>query len=198
MKIQAKLLEITNKQLRIWAQLAYSDTQIIDVIRTEFKGNIDPFINEKTETVYGLKLFVERKSVNETVSKLKDKLGPIGYKVFRTGFITETRLPLQVVIIKGTGMDLLKDIGEIGTDYDTNSVIKQLEGWNTSTKLEVIGAGENWVVVQLLEKPKDILAFAKEVYTFNPDYVDEGSGSVEVFAKEIEKAQGFILWWDKD
>ncbi|MFC5447020.1 hypothetical protein [Paenibacillus aestuarii] len=48
--------------------------------------------------------------------------------------------------------------------------------------------------IQLIEKPTVILAFTKEVYAFNPDYVDKGAASVETFTKEIEKAHGFIRW----
>ncbi|MBD0384749.1 DUF4253 domain-containing protein [Paenibacillus sp. WST5] len=195
LKIQSKLLELTNKQAKMWSEKASFDSRILEIVRQDFKGDIDPFGNEKSQTIYGLQLSVQRGVSKETVNQLRSKLTPLGYKVFRTGDIFEKKLPEQVVIIKGTDADFLKQLGEIGAKYDANAVIKQLDKWNTSTKLEVASASSNWVVVQLLEKPKDVLAFTKEVYAFNPDYVDKGTGSVETFAKEIEKAQGFILWW---
>lgn len=195
LKIQSKLLELTNKQVKIWSEKASFDSRILEILRQDFKGDIDPFSNEKSQTIYGLQLSVPRKASREFVVQLKSKLTPLGYKVFRTGIISNLKLPDQIVIVKGTHDDFLKQLGEIGTQYDVNIVSKQIDKWNTSTKLEVVGAGSNWVVIQLLEKPKDLLAFAKEVYDFNPEYVDHGTGSVETFAKEIEKAQGFILWW---
>ncbi|MFB7814189.1 stalk domain-containing protein [Paenibacillus chitinolyticus] len=195
LKIQSKLLDLTNKQAKMWSLKASFDSRILEIIRQDFKGDIGPFSNEKSQVIYGLKLSVKREATKETVNQLRNKLTPLGYKVFRTGDIFENRLPEQVVIIKGTDADFLKQLGEIGAIYDADPVIKQLDKWNTSTKLEVASASSNWVVVQLLEKPKDFLSFAKEVYAFNPDYVDRGTGSVETFAKEIEKAQGFILWW---
>lgn len=197
LKIQSILLESTNTQAKIWSEAANFESEIVDSIREEFKGDIEPFLNEKTQTMYGLQLSVPRQDSKEKVKQLKSKIAPLGYKIYFTGSIYVNSYPEQVVVIKNNDTEFLKQLGAIGTQYDVNAVLKQLEKWNGSTKLEVMGASDNWVVVQLLQKPADILAFAKEVYAFNPDYVDFGTGSVEVFAKEIEKAQGFILWWPK-
>lgn len=195
LKIQSILLELTNKQVNVWSEKASFDPQIVDILREDFSGNIDPFGNEELQVIFGLQLSVPRKTTKELAAKLKSKLNALGYQVFRTDPLKDIGLPDQLVIVKGTSDDFLKQLGEIGTQYNVNAVSKQLAAWNTVTKLEVVGASSNWVVIQLLEKPKDILAFAKEVYAFNPEYVDYGTGSVETFAKEIEKAQGFLLWW---
>ena len=38
--------------------------------------------------------------------------------------------------------------------------------------------------------------FAKEVYTFCPDVVDQGVGSIEALEEAIKEMHGVWLWWD--
>lgn len=195
LKIQSKLLELTNKQEKVWSEKASFDSRILEIVRQDFKGDISPFSNDKSQIIYGLQLSVSGKVSNELIKQLKSKLTPLGYNLFRTGDIPDSSFPEQVAIIKGTDADFIKQLGEIGTKYDVNAVIKQLDKWNSSTKIEVIGANSYWILIQLLEKPRDFLAFTKEIYAFNPYFIDNSEFTVETFAKEIEEANGFILWW---
>ncbi|MGG1515458.1 stalk domain-containing protein [Paenibacillus oryzisoli] len=197
LKIQSKLLDLTNKPAKMWSEKASFDSRILEIVRQDFKGDISPFSNEKSQSIYGLQLSMSGKVSNELIKQLKSKLTPLGYNLFRTGDIPDSGFPEQVAIVKGTDADFLKQLGEIGTKYDVNAVIKQLDKWNTATKLEVIGASSNWIAIQLLEKPKDFLAFTKEIYAFNPYFIDNSEFTVESYAKEIEDANGFLLWWAK-
>lgn len=44
--------------------------------------------------------------------------------------------------------------------------------------------------------PADMDAFAREVYEFCPDVVDQGVGTVHALAREMRKTGALYLWWD--
>ena len=54
----------------------------------------------------------------------------------------------------------------------------------------------DWFEAAFETPPKDYTKFAREVYAFCPDIVDQGAGSVEELAKEIERTKSVYLWWD--
>jgi hypothetical protein len=41
-----------------------------------------------------------------------------------------------------------------------------------------------------------MLEFAKEVYQFCPDVVDQGTETVEALASERKRTNRVYLWWD--
>jgi hypothetical protein len=41
-----------------------------------------------------------------------------------------------------------------------------------------------------------MVAFAREVYAFCPDVVDQGTGAVEALAAEMSRTNTLYLWWD--
>ncbi len=62
--------------------------------------------------------------------------------------------------------------------------------------LTVIGAGLDWTEARITRPPADMLPFARAVYQFSPDVVDQGTGSVEELAKEMRRSGTVYLWWD--
>ena len=94
--------------------------------------------------------------------------------------------------------DILRTVGTEAVNYDhtTNAIIGTLYRWHTKHPFTITGAGPDWVEGKFIKQPADMAAFAKEVYAFCPDIVDQGSGSVEEMAKEMKDNNMLYLWWD--
>lgn len=81
-----------------------------------------------------------------------------------------------------------------GMDHD--AVMQRLAPWRERYGLRLYGAGGDWMRFDITRPPDDWQAFAREVYAFCPDIVDQGTGDVEALAREMEAARTLYLWWD--
>lgn len=84
----------------------------------------------------------------------------------------------------------------INYDIDNKAVLAKLIEWDSKYHFEIIGASLDWMEARFINKPADFLAFAKEVYEFCPDVVDQGTNTVEALAEEMERTNTLYLWWD--
>jgi hypothetical protein len=50
--------------------------------------------------------------------------------------------------------------------------------------------------VDILREPADWSAFARELYDFCPDIVEQGAGAVEELEAAIRELRQVLLWWD--
>ena len=62
--------------------------------------------------------------------------------------------------------------------------------------LELTGAGPDWVQGDFKRQPTDMLAFAKEVYEFCPDVVQQGTDTVPGLADAMAQTSRVFLWSD--
>jgi hypothetical protein len=94
--------------------------------------------------------------------------------------------------------DILRVAATDGTNYDLNTeaIIKELAAWDREFGIDIWQAETDTIQLRLKKQPKDTLAFAKRVYKFCPDIVDQGTGSVEELARLIARANAVSLWWD--
>jgi hypothetical protein len=129
---------------------------------------------------------------------LRRKLLPLKYRVFvvemNAGLKTDT-----IGILKGTDQyEILRVMQTNGDDYDISNqdIIDRLKEWEKCCAFDIIGAENDWVEIEFKTLPKDLKAFAEEVYEFSPDAVDQGWGSVDGLVKEIQKTSRLFLWWD--
>ncbi len=105
----------------------------------------------------------------------------------------------KIGVMKGTDQyEILRIMHTDGDDYDISNqdVIDWLKELERKAPFEIIGADSDWVEIEFKTLPKDLKAFAEEVYDFCPDAVDQGPGSVEDLVKEIRKTNRLFLWWD--
>ena len=75
-------------------------------------------------------------------------------------------------------------------------VIKRIEVWDERYGLVLIGAGFDWFEAKFKRLPPDMMVFAKEVYEFCPDVVEQGTGSIKALANEMKDGKYLYLWWD--
>jgi len=111
-------------------------------------------------------------------------------------------------------------------DMDTHAIITRLQAWQALCKFRIVGAGPDTVEIKFDTLPADMAAFARDVYDFCPDLVDQGTGCVaemieemdevspamqkliegvdfededygiEILKREIEQKKDLHLWWD--
>lgn len=84
----------------------------------------------------------------------------------------------------------------VNYDMSTNDLIDKLEVWDSKYGIDIWQAETDTIQLKLLKLPKDLKSFAQEVYTFCPDIVDQGTGTVSALEKEIRRTKELFLWWD--
>jgi hypothetical protein len=120
----------------------------------------------------------------------------LGYLVFV--FEGENNIS-SLAAIKGTDeLDILRYRRTDGINYglENEDVIKKLSEWKAKYGFIVIGCSLDWLHLEFDKLPDDLDAFAKEVYDFCPDSVDQGVGSLEALSQAIKEMKGVWLWWD--
>ena len=110
-------------------------------------------------------------------------------------------------------------------DLDTSDIIEKLTVWDAQYGLDLQGASHDWVQFKLRSLPNDLYSFAKEVYDFCPDSIEQGlgcgyemmeeagegfeqygdevprgldftEGGLRLMAAEIKRGTPLFLWWD--
>ncbi len=106
---------------------------------------------------------------------------------------------VEIVVAEGRDQfDILRVAATDGTNYElgTEDLIKELKKWDREIGIDIWQAETDTIQIKLRSAPKDPLAFAKRVYKFCPDIVDQGVGSVKELAKVISREKAVFLWWD--
>lgn len=154
---------------------------------------------EKTVSKHnGITFSTDQEKARKIILQLKENLKAKGYRIF----LSEMHFgysPDQVAIIKTKDQfDILrvKQTDAVNFGLDNNAVITQLKKWHELYPFEITGADLDWVEAEFIQQPKDMLQFAKEVYKFCPDVVDQGTETVERLAREMKRSNTLYLWWD--
>jgi len=94
--------------------------------------------------------------------------------------------------------DILRAAATDGANYSiqTEDIVKELQAWDREFGIDIWMAETDTVQMTLKRLPKDVKAFAKHLYKFCPDVVDQGVGSVAELARTIAKDKAVYLWWD--
>ena len=85
-----------------------------------------------------------------------------------------------------------------GTNYNIGhaQIVEQYRKWEARLGLRLTGGGGDWLSADITREPEDWLAFAREVYAFCPDIVDQGTNDVDTLAEEMRRRRLLYLWWD--
>jgi hypothetical protein len=106
---------------------------------------------------------------------------------------------VEIVIGLGaTQFDILRIAQSDAINYDmmTEDLIKKLQQYDLEFGIDIFHAETDTIEFNLLSTPGNITAFAKDLYEFCPDIVDQGVGSITELEKEIRKSNKVYLWWD--
>jgi hypothetical protein len=153
--------------------------------------------NGNDKPAAGLVMDVAGADWHDTVVTLR-KEAPAGYLVFcyELGFGMR---PDQFAVLRGKDQfDILRAVGTDGANYNImpDQVLARVKEWDKRYGLDIQAAGQDWMEARFKAPPAEMDAFAREVYKFCPDVVDQGTGSVEELAREMTKTNSVYLWWD--
>jgi hypothetical protein len=84
--------------------------------------------------------------------------------------------------------DEIRKAGTNGANYnlDTDAIIERLTKWQSLCSFTVANAKGDAVDITFTTLPKDMDAFARDLYDFCPDLVDQGTGCVHEMVEMME------------
>ena len=178
------------------------DRQVLIMAKEESGASIHRLVgyDEKNYQIVadGIAVTVPEDRTDTVLASLRKKLSPLKYMAFvvevNDGIKTD-----RIGILKGTDQyEILRVMHTDGHDYDISNedVIERLKDWEKSSPFDIIGADNDWVEIEFKALPKDLKAFAEEVYDFCPDAVDQGPGSIDGLITEMQQTKRLFLWWD--
>jgi hypothetical protein len=106
----------------------------------------------------------------------------------------------QLAIIGNTSSpyEIMEFMGTNGCNHDifTEHIIAKYRKWDAEFGIKPIGIGSDFCECKIINKNINYKKLAEEVYTFCPDVVDQGTGTIEALAVELELSGTISLWWD--
>jgi hypothetical protein len=159
-------------------------------------------------------VLVSPKLAQPLVQRMRAQLGP-GLVVFVGNSMELVSLPpsdsgskpgdflsahgIEVVVGKGTSQfDIVRIAATDAINYGmgTEDLVTKLRQWDAAYGIDIYMADSDTIQLRLKTLPSDIHAFAREVYAFCPDIVDQGVGSMEALEQAIRESRELFLWWD--
>lgn len=131
------------------------------------------------------------------VKRLAADMEARGYRIY----IQELGYGYQsdsIAIIKSTNkFDILRTrkTHAYTADLDTEQIIDQLRDWDKRYGVRFIGAGYNWVKLELGRRPDDVARFSREILEFCPDVLSSMSGTMAQLMRDIQAQHSIFLQW---
>ncbi|RFB11406.1 DUF4253 domain-containing protein [Bacillus sp. HNG] len=181
--------------------------EVLNIIKQVSNNNLQPLkindlYNEDGITTIGISFMTLEEEAEKLVVELQSKIKHLGYYAFMNerNFIKGNKSKCRIGVLKGNEQfELLKILQTNGDNYDISNddVISKLKQWNNRFPFSIIGADFDWIEAEFLVAPSDqhIQSFAKEMYEFCPDIVEQGTGNIEELIEEIKETKKFYLWW---
>lgn len=178
------------------------DKQVLIIVKEETQEHIQRLTgydeNAYQITVNGISADVPGDRSGQILAKLKTRLKPLHYMAFVVA-MNEGLQQETIGVIKGADQyDILRIMQTNGEEYEilNEDVVARLKDWEKAFSFDIVGADNDWVEIKFRTLPKDLSAFAEEVYEFCPDAVDQGPGNVNGLVKEMQATRRLFLWWD--
>lgn len=180
------------------------DTAACADIRTAAKTKLTPLPRMSEDGFegkpVGVRFEVPYQRTDTVLRTLRARVKPRGC----VAFVSEQKFgfggaPDKIAIMKtGDQFDILRVCATSAPNFDIDNaaVIAKLKDWEKRYPFQITAAACDSATIVFEDVPSDLDAFAKEVYEFCPDIVDQGCGSVDELAKEIRKDRTIPLWWD--
>lgn len=146
----------------------------------------------------GVVFGVPQKDARAIIPKIREYLKGGDYLVFKRHDSFGMGNDSIAILKANNQFEILRVMGTAGPNYDiyNKDVLARLKKWHALAPFTITGAGEEWIEATFIKQPADMHAFAKEVYTFCPDIVDQGTGDVNALADEMKNHNTLYLWWD--
>ncbi|MGB1039575.1 MAG: DUF4253 domain-containing protein [Flavobacteriales bacterium] len=189
------------------------DTTIVKEIRKTVKSKIESFHYSKykihsdsgTKEVSPIRLDgivfkTENHKSYDLIFSLKKEFNKLGYTIFmlECNFGFDGQKDVIAVLKTVNKLEILKSLETDGINYDidSDSLLNIISDLDKKYELDLIGASGDYCEFIITKEPKKWLDFAKEIYKFCPDIVDQGTETVEKLAEEMKISKTLYLWWD--
>ena len=192
---------LTDNEIKICQGISF-DQELAELIKGNTKQNIQqtPGISELGEILdsngIGLCSQVDENAGFDFVIKEKERFRNKGYLLF---VFENDKSQKFIGSIKGVDeLDIIKwrQTNGVNYDHENKDIIAKLQLWKQKNDFIIVGASMDWIQLQFNTMPNDIESFAKDVYEFCPDAIDQGAGDMPTLIKMIKEMNGLYLWWD--
>ena len=94
--------------------------------------------------------------------------------------------------------EILRLMGTNGANYGigSDSIVAWLETLERDQPFVLTGIDFDWVEGRFTTEIHDAAALARRFNAFCPDIVEQGTGTVEALAQELEQSRRLYCWWD--
>ena len=147
---------------------------------------------------------IEQKRALEIYHELYQEVISKGFQIFLTNMNISFENCQLCKIYYDIGIIKAKDQYEViklvkteapNFDHTTEDIIEKIKSWAKYSKLQLTVVDNDRIEGLILDKPKYIEKFAKEIYDFAPDVVEQGTLTKKVLVEDLKKGN-FWLWWD--
>ena len=175
-----------------------------DILQGVTKADVRPFSTRdfgRDKFDGAVSVLVLEPNAEASLMAVRKKLPP-GLVAFIGTTQSLTKPPaVGVEIVVGSGnypLGILEIAKTDAVNYNmvTKHLKEKLSKWHTSYGIDIWQAETDTIQLKLNKLPTNIRAFAREVYEFCPDIVDQGVGSLPALEKAIKEQRGLFLWWD--
>lgn len=104
-----------------------------------------------------------------------------------------------LTILKGTDeLEIIswRKTDGINYDHDNTDVVKRFKKWKEQNDFWVVALGLDFIQIEFKKKIKNPELFAKEMYEYCPDAIEQGTGDMKTLVQGIKKMNGAYFWWD--
>jgi Domain of unknown function (DUF4253) len=185
---------LTEEEQALGQRVAIDDS--VMRLAKRISGTVSPFVvldqSGVDRDAPGVTIAVDPRTSRKLLRDLRSSLASLDCQAYLVGFD-------RIAIMKGSdGWQFLSLVHTDGVNHglDHLQVVAKLREWDSRFGIRIIGGSMDWVEVEFVEPPRDMGAFAREVFQFAPDVVTQGTGTVGALAVEIRKSGGVYLWWD--
>ncbi|HEX9733965.1 MAG TPA: DUF4253 domain-containing protein [Thermoanaerobaculia bacterium] len=201
----------------------------------QFAGKVEPDPEQpdaEKVSMEVLAVLVSDLRVDDLVRALQDQLTPRGVQclltgrgakdfvyLFGTGLMPASRFAAGkalLVVFRGAVPDPLlwvRQTNAANYDLGTAAILAKLKEWEPLCGVRLIGAGFDWVWLDLVRLPADLEAFARDAVDFCADLLpelvdedeleeeDEDGGAYEAtgvaaLVERLRQEPSLVLWWD--
>ncbi|MEW5737886.1 MAG: DUF4253 domain-containing protein [Myxococcota bacterium] len=106
---------------------------------------------------------------------------------------------VELAIAEGSSQfDILRHAASDAINYglETEDLVKQLTAYDEQHGIDIFHAETDTIEFDVTGEVDDWAAFAKDLYKFCPDIVDQGVGSVDALEATLAETGSVYLWWD--
>jgi hypothetical protein len=177
-------MPLTSAEKKLAAAIGF-DVDVCDIVKQQTGRTLHRLTafteDYKPQKTDGLSVEVGREDVEPLIALLQPRISKRGYRAFwsETYESNGAKKSEEIAVLKTTDDYAIISLRRSsGGNYDvsTGDLIKKLKEWKKRCRFHIAGAGGAWVAIQFESLPKNLCAFAEEMYDFCPDTVEQGVG----------------------